>query len=73
LISIVNIGGGVGLNNHEICVGTTEDIRKDLRKTAKRLIKQGKKHPNMWSKEDVMYAKMIKKQNKKRKDGNDCC
>ena len=61
------------MGNHEVCVGTTEDIRKDLRKTAKRLIKQGKKHPNMWSKEDVMYAKMIKKQNKKRKDGNDCC
>ena len=61
------------MGNHEGCVGTTEDIRKDLRKTAKRLIKQGKKHPNMWSKEDVMYAKMIKKQNKKRKDGNDCC
>ena len=39
--------------------------RKDLRKTAKRLIKVAKKHPNLWSKEDVMYAKLIKRQNKK--------
>ncbi len=61
------------MDDHEVCVGTTEDIRKDLRKTAKRLIKVAKKNPNLWTREDVMYAKLIKKQNKKRKDGNDCC
>ncbi len=60
-------------DNHEVCVGTTEEIRKDLRKTAKRLIKYSKKHPDMWTKEDVWYAKMIKKQNKKEKNGNNCC
>lgn len=48
-----------------------KNTRKDLRKTAKRLIKQGKKHPDMWTKEDIWYAKMIKKQNKKVKNGND--
>ena len=58
------------MDDHEVCVGTTEDIRKDLRKTAKRLIKVAKKNPNLWTREDVMYAKLIKKQNKKRKDGN---
>jgi len=61
-------------DNHDVCVGTTEDIRKDLRKTAKRLIKIAKQNPHLWTKEDVWYAKLIKKQNKKRKkDGNDCC
>ena len=41
--------------------------RKDLRKTAKRLIKQAKKNPQLWTDSDVMYAKMIKRQNKKQK------
>ncbi len=56
--------------DHEVRVGTDDDQRKDLRKTAKRLIKVAKKNPNLWTREDVMYAKLIKKQNKKRKDGN---
>ena len=42
-------------------------MRKDLRKTAKRLIKTAKKHPEYYTKSDVAYAKMIKRQNKKRK------
>ncbi len=56
--------------DHEVRVGKDDDQRKDLRKTAKRLIKVAKKNPNLWTREDVMYAKLIKKQNKKRKDGN---
>ena len=32
------------------------------RKTAKRLIKLAKKNPNLYTKEDVLYAKLIKKQ-----------
>ena len=56
--------------DHEVRVGKDNDQRKDLRKTAKRLIKVAKKNPNLWTREDVMYAKLIKKQNKKRKDGN---
>ena len=47
--------------------------RKNLRKIAKRLIKQRKKNPNLWTREDVWYAKMIKKQNRKVKDGNNSC
>ena len=38
---------------------------KDLRKTAKRLIKQAKKHPDWYTEQDVSYAKLIKKVNKK--------
>ena len=56
--------------DHEVRVGGDDAQRKDLRKTAKRLIKVAKKNPNLWTREDVMYAKLIKKQNKKRKDGN---
>ena len=56
--------------DHEVRVGRDDAQRKDLRKTAKRLIKVAKKNPNLWTREDVMYAKLIKKQNKKRKDGN---
>ena len=56
--------------DHEVRVGGDDAERKDLRKTAKRLIKVAKKNPNLWTREDVMYAKLIKKQNKKRKDGN---
>ena len=56
--------------DHEVRVGVDDAQRKDLRKTAKRLIKVAKKNPNLWTREDVMYAKLIKKQNKKRKDGN---
>ena len=33
-----------------------------IRKTAKRLIKLAKKNPKLYSKEDVLYAKLIKKQ-----------
>ena len=32
------------------------------RKTAKRLIKLAKKTPNLYTREDVLYAKLIKKQ-----------
>ncbi len=35
------------------------------KKAAKRIIKVAKKHPNLYTKEDVLYAKMIKKQIKK--------
>ena len=48
-----------------------EAQRKDLRKTAKRLIKVAKKHPKWYSKEDVRYAKLIKKQNKNMESGGD--
>ena len=34
----------------------------ETRKTAKRLIKLAKKNPKLYSKEDVLYAKLIKKQ-----------
>ena len=35
------------------------------RKAAKRIIKIAKKNPNMYTKEDVRYAKMIRKKLKK--------
>ena len=44
-----------------------EDQRKDTRKAAKRLIKISKKHPNWNSKEDIKYAKMIRRTLKKNK------
>ena len=44
-----------------------DDIRKDLRKSAKLLIKRAKKHPGWYTPQDVYYAKLIKKQNKKLK------
>ena len=34
----------------------------ETRKTAKRLIKLAKKNPNLYTREDVLYAKLIKKQ-----------
>ena len=45
-----------------------ESQRKDLRKTAKRLLKISKKHPDWYSKEDVKYAKIVKRQKKKTVD-----
>ena len=48
-----------------------EAQRKDLRKTAKRLIKQAKKNPQLWTDSDVMYAKLMKRQNKKQKQKNE--
>ena len=36
------------------------------KKTCKRIIKGAKKHPNWYTKEEVMYAKMIKKAIKKK-------
>ena len=39
---------------------------KDL-KAAKKLIKLAKKHPGWYSKKDVFYAKMVKKQLKQEK------
>ena len=40
------------------------------RKTAKRLIKVAKKFPTLYSREDVLYAKLIKKANKKSNNEN---
>ena len=31
------------------------------KKAAKKIIKRAKKHPNLYTKEDVLYAKLIKK------------
>jgi len=45
-----------------------EEQRKELRKTAKRLLKISKKHPEWYTKADVKYAKMIKRQTKKTVD-----
>lgn len=42
-----------------------ESQRKDTRKTAKRIIKLAKKHPEWYTKEDVKYAKLIRKRLKK--------
>jgi len=43
-----------------------ESQRKDKRKTAKRIIKLAKKHPEWYTKEDVKYAKYIRKSLKKK-------
>ncbi len=40
------------------------------RKVAKRLIKVAKSNPSLYTREDVLYAKLIKKANKKPKDEN---
>ena len=45
-----------------------ESQRKSNRKAAKKLIKMAKKHPEWYSKQDISYAKMIKKQTKKTVD-----
>ena len=37
-----------------------------IRKSAKRLIKLAKKNPNLYTKEDVLYAKLIKKQDERK-------
>lgn len=44
-----------------------ESQRKDIRKTAKRLIKIAKKHPEWYSASDIEYAKSIRKRLKKKK------
>tara|TARA_E500000331_G_scaffold345418_1_gene382963 strand:- start:641 stop:796 length:156 start_codon:yes stop_codon:yes gene_type:complete len=43
---------------------------KETRKTAKKLIKQAKKHPDWYTEQDVSYAKMIKRINKKTIDND---
>ena len=42
-----------------------ERQRKETRKTAKNLINVAKKHPTWYTKEDVRYAKLIRKSRKK--------
>jgi len=42
-----------------------ESQRKDTRKTAKRIIKLAKKHPEWYTREEVKYAKLIRKRLKK--------
>ena len=42
-----------------------ESQRKDKRKTAKKIIKLAKKHPEWYTKEEVKYAKYIRKSLKK--------
>tara|TARA_B100000902_G_scaffold153712_1_gene150256 strand:- start:1858 stop:2076 length:219 start_codon:yes stop_codon:yes gene_type:complete len=58
------------LADHEIKEGQTNEERKNYRKTAKRLIKVAKKHPEWYTREDVQYAKLIKRVNKKIKPEN---
>ena len=43
---------------------------KDL-KAAKKIIKLAKRHPDWYTKQDVFYAKMMKKKLKKEKKQND--
>jgi|TARA_B100001964_G_C14131661_1_gene553179 ribosome-associated translation inhibitor RaiA len=38
------------------------------KKAAKKIIKIAKKHPNLYTAEDVLYAKLIKKRIKKLKE-----
>ena len=42
-----------------------ESQRKDKRRTAKKIIKLAKKHPTWYTKEEVKYAKYIRKSLKK--------
>ena len=42
-----------------------ESQRKDKRKTAKKIIKLAKQHPTWYTKEEVKYAKLIRKKLKK--------
>ncbi len=53
------------MTDYEIREGKDDKEKKDLRKTAKRIIKVAKKHPEWYTKEDVQYAKLIKRANKK--------
>ena len=43
-----------------------ESQRKDKRKSAKKIIKLAKKHPEWYTKEEVKYAKYIRKELKKK-------
>ena len=45
-----------------------ESQRKDTRKTAKKIIKLAKQHPKWYTKEEVRYAKYIRKSLKKDKN-----
>ena len=45
-----------------------ESQRKDKRKTAKRILKLAKKHPEWYTNEDIKYAKLVRKIYKK----NEC-
>ena len=45
-----------------------ESQRKDTRKTAKKIIKLAKKNPKWYTKEEVRYAKFIRKSLKKDKN-----
>jgi hypothetical protein len=48
-----------------------EQKRKADRKAAKKIIKVAKEHPSYYTKEDVRYAKLIKRRTKKHKSEND--
>ena len=42
-----------------------ESQRKDTRKTAKKIIKLAKKHPEWYTKDEVKYAKLVRRSLKK--------
>ena len=46
-----------------------ESQRKDNRKSAKKIIKLAKKHPTWYTKEEVKYAKLVRKSLKKNATG----
>ncbi len=45
-----------------------ESQRKDTRKSAKKIIKLAKEHPKWYTKEEVRFAKLIRKSLKKNKN-----
>ena len=42
------------------------------KKAAKTIIKRAKEHPDWYTKEDVKFAKMVKRRIKQEKKGKDC-
>ena len=45
-----------------------KEIKLNDKKAAKKIIKVAKKHPDFYTKEDVLYAKLLKKRLKKLKE-----
>ena len=58
-------GSRINTQLHRKNMLVEESQRKDKRKSAKKIIKLAKKHPEWYTKEEVKYAKYIRKSLKK--------
>ena len=68
LLNKVDLEQSLLLTTHKQSFGHLHLNNLKDKKAAKRIIKVAKKHPELYTREDVLYAKMVKRRIKREKE-----